>query len=65
MLFVLWGIKLQLGRHPLSDSAGLGSASNFLLPDTTGHLKRSCGVHVPMGHSCFGTTKWSYTVAGR
>ncbi|KAK3529425.1 hypothetical protein QTP70_031116, partial [Hemibagrus guttatus] len=42
---------------PTSQLKGLkGSAADILVPDTTAHLQKSCGVHTSRGQSCFGST---------
>lgn len=41
------------------------SITNLLVPDTTAHHQRSCGVHASMGQNCFGRTRgtlWLTTV---
>ncbi|XP_053538195.1 disks large homolog 3 isoform X3 [Ictalurus punctatus] len=42
-----------------------GSAANVLVPDTTAHLQRSCGVRASTGQSCFGGTRGTYTILGK
>lgn len=37
----------------------------LLLPDTTGHVQRSCWVHTVMHQSCFGSTRGTYTILGK
>lgn len=46
--------------RPLFSATGLkGSAANVLVPDTTGHLQRSC-VHASTNQSCFGAMRGIY-----
>ena len=48
---------------PTSQSTGVkGRDANVSVPDTMGHLQKSCGVHVKMCQSCFGDTKGTYKI---
>lgn len=54
------GCVIHLG--PTQHPTGLkGSATNDLVPDTTGHCRRSC-VRVLTGQSCFVSARGTYTV---
>lgn len=46
-------------NRPLFSSYNTCGAK-LLLPDTTGHLQWSCGVHVLTGQCCSGSTKGTY-----
>ncbi|XP_048831050.1 RNA-binding protein Nova-1 isoform X4 [Brienomyrus brachyistius] len=41
------------------------SAANVLVPDTTRHLQRSCGVRASVGQSCSRSTRGTDTILGR
>ena len=57
----LWDVLDRQVRSTLgytSQLTGLeGSAANVLVPDTTGHLQGSCGVHASAGGRRFGGTR--------
>ncbi len=36
----------------------------YLVPDTTGHIQRSCGVHASVHQSCFCSAKGAYRILG-
>ena len=42
-----------------------GSAANVSVPDTTGHLQGSCGVHASAGRRCFGSTRKTNSILSR
>ncbi|KAF7666841.1 hypothetical protein LDENG_00089500, partial [Lucifuga dentata] len=53
----------QIHGGPTSQLTGLkGFAANVLVPYTTGHLQRTCGVHASTGQSCFDGTWGTYTI---
>ncbi|KAK3563225.1 hypothetical protein QTP86_018278 [Hemibagrus guttatus] len=42
-----------------------GSVAKILVPDTTGHLQGSSGVHASTGQGCFGSKRGTNTILGR
>lgn len=42
------------GRQTLQITGHEGTSTNVLVPETTGHPQRSCGVHALTGQSHFG-----------
>ena len=57
----LWDL-LAIVRYMVSNSwrphmQFTGTAANILVPDTTGHINGSSGVHATMGQGCFGSNK--------
>lgn len=56
---VLFSTNPQLYRQRLTvrTQTQHKSTANIFMPDTKLHLQRSCGVHVLMGQSCFGSKR--------
>lgn len=65
----LWDVldkQSLIHGDPTRQLPGLkGSAVNILLPDTTARLQGLSGVHVSMGHGCFGSKSGTKTSLGR
>lgn len=55
-----WTNKSNPCPRPVQDLKDL--LPNVLVPETTGHVQSSCGVHASTYQSCFGSTKGTYTI---